>query len=262
MAMPIGFGVGESPAPPKGPAEAPKWNISKPKDHETMPPEFRWETPPVPVSIAPPVYPFDELLSGAVGDARIRFVTGLDGRVIDAELVSATSPPFGAAALAAVETWTFKPAKSADGAPCMALLGERFQFQPSGTPSVAVSSTALYVLGLQRTESNGIVELSEADAMAKRIATTRPVFPRALRTSAKDGLAVIEYFIDPDGGVQLPRIVGASAPEFGSAAAHAVASWRLTPEKGKNKRVFTRTQTTVLFDLSDGAASAAPASTK
>jgi outer membrane biosynthesis protein TonB len=144
----------------------------------------------------------------------------------------------------------------------MALLGERFHFQPSGTPSVPVSGTALYVLGLERTESNGIVELSEADAMAKRIATTQPVFPRALRTIAKDGLAVIEYFIDPDGGVQLPRIVGASAPEFGSAAAHAVASWRFTPVKGKNKRVFTRTQTTVLFDLSDGGTSAAPAATK
>ncbi len=55
----------------------------------------------------PPTYPVDMRQSGTEGEAVIRFVVGVDGRVARAEVVRSTHPSFEAPALEAVKTWQF-----------------------------------------------------------------------------------------------------------------------------------------------------------
>ena len=54
----------------------------------------------------------------------------------------------------------------------------------------------------------------------------QPAFPSALRAQAGSGKAVIEFLIDEQGRVRLSRIVSASDPAFGDAAAQALTAWQ------------------------------------
>jgi TonB family protein len=47
------------------------WRVDKGKEHDKLPPEFQWDTPPIPVYSGFPVYPFEQLKSGMKGKARI-----------------------------------------------------------------------------------------------------------------------------------------------------------------------------------------------
>jgi TonB family protein len=62
-----------------------------------------------------PAYPIELRRAGENGEATIRFVVQADGRVTNAEVLKATHPAFGEAALEAFQNWTYTPAKK-DGA--------------------------------------------------------------------------------------------------------------------------------------------------
>jgi periplasmic protein TonB len=58
-----------------------------------------------------PSYPSNLIVRGVEGSATIRVLVGTDGRVREANVVSATHPDFGKAALRqALKAWRFKPA--------------------------------------------------------------------------------------------------------------------------------------------------------
>lgn len=71
---------------------------------------------PVPVFQVPPAYPAALGKRGVTGRVELAFVVGTDGKTHDVEVVSATHPAFGEAAVAAVAQWIFKPG-AIDGQP-------------------------------------------------------------------------------------------------------------------------------------------------
>jgi TonB family protein len=75
------------------------------------------------------------------------------------------------------------------------------------------------------------------------------VFPFALQGKAETGEALIEFFIDEDGTVLLPRVVSASAPEFGYAAVQAVSQWQFEAPKRGGKSTVVRAQVPFNFAL-------------
>jgi RNA polymerase sigma factor (sigma-70 family) len=58
-----------------------------------------------------PVYPVDLRRTGEDGQAVVRYVVQADGRVANVEVVKATHPAFGEAALEALQKWAFTPAQ-------------------------------------------------------------------------------------------------------------------------------------------------------
>lgn len=64
-------------------------------------PAARWQKP--------AQYPREHRQAGESGEVLVEFVVGLDGRVVSARALKATSPAFERAALAAVEHWRFDP---------------------------------------------------------------------------------------------------------------------------------------------------------
>jgi TonB family protein len=91
--------------------------------------------------------------------------------------------------------------------------------------------------------------LKKLDVMPKALSRRPPVYPSTLREAGRPGEALIEFYIDEKGDAQLPRIVSASAPEFGYAAAQAVATWRFEPPMKNGKPVIARAQIPVAFKL-------------
>jgi TonB family protein len=226
------------------------WSITPPKDPSKLPPEYRWDIAPEPVSTFMPAYPFEALRERKKGKATVRYVIGTDGRVIAARVMEATAPEFGAATLAMIDGWRFKPARrSADGTAARAIIAVVREFEPDGRGDVPVSESAQWLVSRLRKNKLESVRADELDAPPKPVSQRPPIYPSPLREAGQDGEAVIEFFIDERGDAQLPRIVSATAPEFGYAAAQAVATWRYAPPKKGGKAVVTRVRQPLQFHL-------------
>lgn len=226
------------------------WKVTK-GDQSGLPEEARWDIAPEPVNTAFPVYPLAALLAGTNGQTRVNFVVGPNGSVVQAKVIDATAAELGHAVLAMLDVWQFKPARKKDGTPCFAILSFTHKFQPEGRGDVPVTESARAILRELKRGGKGIVASPELDAPPQPLSRRPPVYPLALRNAGQTGEAVIEFYIDAEGDAQLPRVVSASAPEFGYAAAQAVATWRFTPPRKGGKPAITRAEITVGFSLKD-----------
>lgn len=225
------------------------WKVTKGKDHANQPPEFQWEQPPEPKRTLYPVYPFELLKAGTAGKARVGYVVGPNGTVLAAKVIEASAPEFGAAVLAMIDGWQFKPARLKDGKPGYARLATEYEFKPKGNDDVPVSAEALSVLHLIEKKPDAIVLLKDLDRAVKPLSQRPPVYPTALEKAGQAGEAIIEFYIDKNGDVQLPRVISATAPEFGYSAVQAVATWRFEPGWKSGKPVVVRAQIPVTFGM-------------
>jgi TonB family protein len=227
------------------------WRVSKAKDHDKLPPEYRWEEPPYPQMTLFPVYPFELLKAGTPGKASVSYVVGPKGRVVSAKLREATAPEFGAAVLAMIDAWEFSPPKSKDGTKISANLTTEYAFKPGGRADVPVSEEALAILRLLEKKPAEIATLKELDQPMKPRSRRPPVYPTALLAAGQPGEAVIEFYVDKNGDAQLPRIVSSTAPEFGYAAVQAIATWRYDPPKRGGKPAVVRVQIPMGFSVAE-----------
>jgi periplasmic protein TonB len=78
------------------------------------------------------------------------------------------------------------------------------------------------------------------------------LYPFELKRAGIEGEAVIEFVVDVSGSVRDIRIVSASRPAFGQAAAEAVAKWRYKPGIKDGRPVNTRMRIPMSFNLSRG----------
>lgn len=194
---------------------------------KNIPDKLRVDTQPKPKTTVFAVYPYGQAIAGTRGSARVKFVVGADGTVVVTSIVEASEPEFGLALAAAMEAWAFEPAMK-DKKPSPAILNRKYEFKFGDRDSAIDSATE----ALARRIRNGKFEPAKAgklDAPLKPKFVTPPVYPTALLLKALDGTAKIEVIVDKKGRAVLPRIVEASAPEFGWAAATAAQRWLFEP---------------------------------
>jgi len=207
------------------------WNVplSAPK---SFPQEFQYDEPPKPLVISAPVYPFDLLVGKVKGKASVSFVVDPTGKTQMVRVLSASQPEFGAAAVAMVEAWTFEPARKG-GKPSWALLRKDEVFSRSSEEFPLNESAERLLKAMRRDPCPIVKDAHLLDATPKGRFLPSPVVPASLARSGKGADAMIEFVIDHAGHAQLPRIVSASDPDFGWAAATAVSRWQFTtPTKG------------------------------
>jgi TonB family protein len=236
--VPIVFGFHEGGQPP--------WEIKKAKNHAKLPEEFRWDEPPKAIATRFPVYPFELLRKGAKEKSVVSIIIDPNGGVAHARVVESTVPEFGQAVAAMFEAWRFEPAKQ-NGRPCYAGLTMEHIFDPKSGRDAPIPEGAREILDkLAQGGSPSIpaTDLDEKPAIRRRV---MPVFPGALRGEKSDGEAVIEFFIDRNGDVQLPRVISATKEEFGWAAAQAVSTWRFLPPRKDGKPVVTKLRAPITF---------------
>lgn len=227
------------------------WHIEPPRDWSKVPAEFRWDVPPEPVSTLVAAYPFEALLAGKSGRVTASYIIDRDGRVAGVKIREATDPTFGAAVAAMIDGWRFKPARKSDGSATYAIVNLTRDFQPNGRGDVPVPGSARALLGQIEDKRLVCAKAEELDTPLKPVSSRPPIYPSALRAAGQDGEAVIEFYVDKEGDAQLPRIVSATAPEFGYAAAQAVATWRFVAPKRGGKAVVVRAQQLVKFHLKE-----------
>lgn len=171
-------------------------------------------------AVADPVYPYDRLVAGEAGRARVRFHLSAEGEVASVAVVESTHTEFGAALVAAVETWQFTVA-AAQAAPDREF---EYAFELERVPYGARRL-------VESLREGGAISNKGAGLDARPAVLARPglVYPLRLLASATAGSAKVEFVIDRSGLAHLPRVVEASAPEFGWAAATCVNGMRFAP---------------------------------
>ena len=181
------------------------------------------EITPDPVAVADPVWPIDLLLAGKGGTATVEFTVGNDGAVRGVKVREATDPAFGQALAAAAQMWLFdKPIAHHETVQLPLAMHYEFKAIPlDATPDS--DPLARIVLAMRHGEVGGTKGLDEKLTPICRMS---PLYPDTLNgEAAVEGKAEIEFVIDREGRVRLPRIVSATREEFGWAAATAIQQW-------------------------------------
>lgn len=209
-----------------------------------LPPELRFDTPPKFRNVQLPIYPYALWKDGVTGKARVGIVIGRNGRVEQVKVLQADRPEFGLALAAAAERFVFEPALK-DGNPVPHLLNFEQEFSWRELPDEAAEN----LLSLERKHPEKIVGGAKLDTPLTPLARRPPQFPLGVSPDVTDGQAVIEFLVDEDGRVRLPRTVSATLPEFGYAATLAVAGWWFEPPKSGGKSVVVRAQVPFNFKL-------------
>ena len=216
-----------------------------------LPESLRYDRPPSIRTLVPVVYPYEQLLANKRGAAQVALIIAPDGLTRELRVRAASEPAFGLALAAAMEAWEFEPAVK-NGAPSGAILTRGQEFKVDGEDRL-VSDGTRRLLRILSSENPAIVDISALDASPEPLERVPPVFPQ--KHAGKDGTTEVEFIVDREGVVHLPRIVSASEPEFGWSAATAVVRWRFAPPIKAGEPVDAR----VRMQLDFRAAEPAPA---
>jgi TonB family protein len=212
-----------------------------------LPPEFRYDTAPQVAALEVPRYPYALLREGVRGSADVGMLVAANGKVTYTKIVEASRPEFGYALQAAVERFEYEPAVK-DGRPTQAAL--RFQQKFSTNRDELLTEAENEALRIERKQPERILGANQLDGKLKPIAARAPLFPRSV-DQTKGGEAEVEFIIDGEGRVVLPRVISASAPEFGYAAAQATTTWRFEPPTSGGKPAFVRARVPFTFTPPD-----------
>jgi TonB family protein len=173
--------------------------------------------PPQILMLVPPVYPAAPLLAAEGGKAVAEFTIDTEGRTGAITITETSGPEFGAALRSAIEAWAFKPAQN-DAGPVAIRLRATHEFSPARVPAEERIARQLKTEG-------GVPGPAGLDRKLAPVWRGFPVYPQQLLDQPQAGEALVEFVIDRDGRVRVPRVISASQDGFGWAAATAVSQW-------------------------------------
>jgi TonB family protein len=199
------------------------------------------DSPPEVTIERPIVYPYELERKGVHGEAKVRVLISKVGEVLRVTVLTSSRPEFGLALAAAVQGFYYTSAiKEGSCYRCMTEVIQEFD------ASHAPFSDDSRLLSLEA-NPGGVHPIAQLDAQPHPVSIKHPLYPMALAGTTEVGNATVEFLVQEDGLVRLPRIVHASRPEFGYAAAEAVASWRFEPPKLHGKPVVARARVSFKF---------------
>ncbi len=209
-------------------------------NHITVAMKENLDVLPSPQVLIEPVHPLTPLLAAESGSATVEFTLDARGNIQEPGVKSATQPEYGAALLTAVETWRFSPARK-EGQSVPASLQVTHDFSPPAGGPVGRLVDAM------RPGGPGVGGAKGLDGKLVPLWRGFPVYPSSLRAERPAGKAVIEFVIDRDGRVRLPRVVSATHEAFGWAAATALSQWVFEPPQRQGNPTEIRVSIPVDF---------------
>lgn len=203
------------------------------------------EASPLPLFLADPVYPYEALLKGEAGSASVEFIVGANGVVRDVRVREASKPEFGAALAAAVETWRFSRAMiNGQGVDVPLLKKAEFKAVPLELTTEAEADPQTRLVKLARANAIG-----GGRGLDQRLSPLYRVLP-AVPESAKSGEKVtvtVEFVIDRDGRVRLPRFLNGPSEAYGWSAVTAVSQWVFQAPRRGGQPTDVKVQIPVAF---------------
>lgn len=196
------------------------------------------------VKFVQPEFPGQLRLEGIpVGEATLAVGRDAAGHPTDILAIEATHPAMADAAVAAIKQWRFEPMDEAalQGQP-PALVRVSFNYEGVLFVFPNLSTDAGPARSERHDRPVSLRHASSLPAPPKALNQPMPAYPRALAGQNLAGQASVTFYIDADGRVRLPRVLDASAREFGEAAVSAVANWRYEAPRLKGAPVVVTEQ--------------------
>jgi TonB family protein len=220
--------------------------FSFPKVNSRAPAEAQYDVAPEIMVVSLPAYPRAQLIDRTAGSAKITVVLDQLGAVQEAEVIEATHPDFGAATKAMMQNWEFAPALKA-GRPIPVKFTYEHQFQFNQRDN-GISDETLTALRTLKSYPDEIYAADALDAKPKILYQPQAFDPRKIYPSgASVDTVQIEFIIDREGGVQMPRIVAATNMDLAWSVATVLPRWLFEVPKIKGNPVFTRKE--VIFEF-------------
>lgn len=133
-----------------------------------------------------------------------------------------------------------------DGQPTSALVTNERNFQPDGADGLVCAEDRA-MLAREAQQPQTIVSSKHLDAPLQPVVQATPVFPFSLEGKVSEGNATVEFIVDEQGTVRLPRIVKADAPALGYAAVQASAAWKFAPPRAGGQPAAVRARVPFRF---------------
>lgn len=205
-----------------------------PKASKKLPEHLQYDEPPVIKVAAPLVYPLNLLQKNQKGKAKIYVLIDPTGKVLKSEVLSASSPEFGLAAKASFQSWEFYPAKK-DHENSWSVITKEYDFNLFNRDS-RLSASAIQILENIKKNKKDFSTLTELDYIPKPLYAPMPA-------KSKDGsknYVQIEFYLDKDGLVQLPKLLSYDAEEQGWLALTAIKRWQFEVPKINGQPVIAK----------------------
>lgn len=220
-----------------------------PSNTDNLPVEFQYDRPPVIKVVAPVVYPFSLRRDNISGSAKVAVIIDPDGDVREVTILEATHPEFGLATRGTMQCWEFEPAtRGGKRTWSIFALEQKFDGFARGTE---INPSARRILKKIKAISPDIHTSQDLDALPVALYQPLPPYPYHLKKKGIEDTVVIQFFIDEEGAVQLPRIVKAENDELAWITLTTVSRWHFEPPLRQGKPVIARIQLPMKFDSSD-----------
>lgn len=215
----------------------------------SLPAAYQYDVAPTLTYLAQVVYPKEMLMTSTGGSAEVAVVLGGAGLPLMVEVVKASSPQFGAALRASAYTWQFSPAYQ-DGRSIAFSFKISHDFERDSLQNNITDLTRTLVSMLKKNPDT-IPSVEQLDRPLVSRYTPFPIDTRQLSSAKVESLAetvTVDFFVDPEGGVQLPAFSDTKIDELGWAAVTAVQRWVFEIPLRDGKPTYVKHRLKLTFD--------------
>jgi TonB family protein len=188
-----------------------------------------------------PMTQFGPINSG--GSATILIAVDPSGKLTDTLAIFYTHPAYAKAALDAIHTWTFEPARL-NGQPVGVTKKIDFNFERHGfiVMSLDLSDYDERVVERDRPVPSEYRAYgpAELDKQPSPVHVVSPHYPSQLAASGVSGVVTVTYYIDEQGHVRVPTVPSEADPALTDLAVDALAQWQYEPPTRGGKAVLAR----------------------
>jgi protein TonB len=96
-----------------------------------------------------------------------------------------------------------------------------------------------------------VFKLSDLDRIPQAVSQAAPQFPQNIGPEITKGRVLIGFIVDAEGNVLEPRVIESTQREFERPAVNAVARWKFRPGMKGGRKVATRMEVPINFELLD-----------
>jgi TonB family protein len=216
-----------------------------PPASKDLPTDLQYDIAPRIRIAAPVVYPYELLKSKTTGKAKVYVVIDPDGNVHQVNILSASESAFGLATKSSLQSWKFYPAQK-NGKPSWSVITKEQNFNQFNRDTLNSHSTTKILSALKHGKTK-IYELQELDSIPKPLYAPYPERPMKSDKLEKAGV-LLEFYLDQDGMVILPKIVSGTNEELSWITLTAVKRWQFEVPRVHGKAVAARLRMPIQFE--------------
>lgn len=202
--------------------------------------KFQFDVAPQIKIVVPVVYPLDLLEKNQTGKANIMIIIDPNGHIVESKILSSTQLEFGLSAQASFSSWVFEPAIK-NGQPSWAALSKEYNFKPTNRDT-GVNPSAKRILKYIENNDGRLVNANQLDSIPVALYSPYPNIPSELINSKKYKEVLIEFYLDEEGVVQLPKVISAENDDLTWLLLTQVQRWQFQKPLKNGKPVITKLQ--------------------